>query len=157
MFYRVLSQICDMVVKYFPLAVSQKSYIMPRWVFYCFLSEHGRDVIDDWYTGVSVGVQVRFRTILQHLRDTPRLQWNPNLVYPITGERYRGLYEIRFQVRNVLHRPLGFFGPDRGHFTLLMPAREQGNQFIPRNALETARERMQIVMNDRRRICECRF
>jgi hypothetical protein len=144
-------------VKNFLFALSQKSYIMPLWVFYCFLSEHSRDVMDVWYNDQAVGVQARFRTILQHLRDTPRSQWNPHLVCPITMELYRGLYEIRFQVRNVLYRPLGFFGPGRGHFTLLMPAREQGNQFIPRNALETARERMRIVMSDRGRICECSF
>lgn len=130
---------------------------MTQWIFKCFLTEHGRDVIDERYSGLSPGAQARFRVIIQHLRDTPQRQWNPNIVSPIKGTRYKGLYEIRFQVRNVLYRSLGFFGPKRGNFTLLMPAREQGNEFIPRHALDTAVERMKVVLRDKGRTHECGF
>jgi hypothetical protein len=128
---------------------------MALWIFKCFLSEHGRDVIDEWYRGLSPRAQRKFDTILEYLRDTPHTQWSPHLVFPLADSD--GIYEIRFKVRNVLYRPLEFFGPDRGEFTLLIPAREQGNDFVPRNAKALAEERKHIVLMDRRRAHECDF
>jgi hypothetical protein len=128
---------------------------MVLWVVKCFLSEHGRDVIDEWYCALSASAQRKFDTILEHLRDTPHTQWSTHLVYPLADSD--GIFEIRFKIRNVLYRPLGFFGPDRGEFTLLVPAREQGNDFVPRNAKTLAEERKNIVLNDRGRAHECGF
>src|SRR5690349_7024534 len=104
---------------------------MPLWVFKCFLSENGRDVIDAWYQELAPAAQAKFDTILEHLRDAPHTQWSTHFVYPLTDSD--GIYEIRFKIRNVLYRPLGFFGPSRHEFTLLVPAREQGDRFVPRN------------------------
>ena len=128
---------------------------MPLWTFKCFLSEQGKDVIDEWYAELPPAAQGKFDIILEHLRDTPNTQWNPNLVKPLTNSD--GIFEIRFKVRNVLYRPLGFFGPDRYEFTLLMPAREQGNAFVPRHAQDRAEERKNAVLRDRRRARECHF
>jgi hypothetical protein len=128
---------------------------MPLWTFKCFLSEQGEDVIDAWYAALPPAAQGKFDTILEHLRDTPHTQWNPNLVKSLTDSD--GLFELRFKVRNVLYRPLGFFGPDRHEFTFLIPAREQGNTFVPRNAKDRAEERKQVVLRDRRRARECHF
>ncbi len=126
---------------------------MALWIFKCFLSEAGTDLIDDWYRDLPEAAQSKIDTILEHLRDTPHVQWPTNIVKPV-GD---GILEIRFQVRNVLHRPLGFFGPDRGEFTFLTPAREQGNRFVPPNARGIAIERMEIVLMNKGRARECQF
>ena len=97
-----------------------------------------------------VKAQVRFRTVLEHLRDTP-LPWPLVLSKPLE----QGISELRFTVNRIVYRPLGFFGPGNGEYTLLMPAREQGDEFIPRNALQTAIERKDIVLNDKERAHEC--
>ena len=110
-------------------------------------------MIDRWYQDLPETAQAKFDTILEHLRDTPHVQWHPNIVKPVGDS----LLEIRFQVRNVLHRPLGCFGPDRGEFTILMPAREQGDRFVPPNAREIAIERTNIVLRNKERARECQF
>ena len=84
------------------------------------------------------------------------MQWrNSPFVSQLTDSD--GIYEIRFKVRNVLYRPLGFFGPSRHEFTLLIPAREQGDRFVPRNAISLAEERKQIILQNKERACECDF
>lgn len=126
---------------------------MSLWVFKSYLTEsgeHGRDVIDDWYNSLPIKAQVKFRIVLENLRDRP-LPWPLVLSKPLE----QGISELRFQVNRILYRPLGFFGPDNGEFTLVMPAREQGDEFIPRNALQTAIERKNVVQNDKERAHEC--
>lgn len=68
-----------------------------------------------------------------------------------TRPRYDGLQgglgvgEVRFEIQNVVYRPLGYFGPGPDDFTFLLFATEQSNRFVPRNALELAIERMRLV------------
>lgn len=126
---------------------------MSLWVFKSYLTEsgeHGRDVINDWYNDLPVKAQAKFRVVLEQLRDKP-LPWPQVLSKPLE----QGISELRFKINKILYRPLGFFGPDNGEFTLVMPAREQGDEFIPRNALQTAIERKSIVQNDKERAHEC--
>jgi len=120
---------------------------MSFWVFKSYLTavgEHGRDEIDDWYKTLPPQAQAKFRTILEQLRDLPQHLWPPTWVKPLS--QGQGVFEVRFKVRNVLYRPLGFFGPDRSEFTFLIGAREQGDEFVPRNALQTAVQRKDIVL-----------
>lgn len=127
---------------------------MGLWTFKSFLTdsgEHGRDVINEWYADLPPVAQAKFHTILEQLRDLPQHLWPPSCVKPLE----QGILELRFKIRNVLHRPLGFFGPDRSEFTLLMPAREQGDEFVPRNALQIAIDRKDIVLADKGRAHEC--
>jgi hypothetical protein len=128
---------------------------MNLWIFKGFLSESGRDLFQEWYEQLPERAQAKFDTILSYLRDTPHTQWPTTIVYPLSGTH--GIYEIRFKIRNVLYRPLGFFGPNRGEFTFLVPAREHGNTFEPKNATVLAEERKIIVLNDQRRAHECDF
>jgi hypothetical protein len=128
---------------------------MALWTFKCFLSEQRRDLIDEWYQELPPAAQAKFDTLLEHLRDTPHAQWNSDIVCRLTDSD--GIYEIRFKIRNVLYRPLGFFGPNRHEFTLLVPAREQGNRFVPRNAISLAEDRKRIVLQDKERAHECGF
>ena len=128
---------------------------MARWVFKGFLSESGRDIFQEWYERLPARAQAKFDTILEYLRDTPHTHWPTTLVSALTGAE--GIFEIRFKIRNVLYRPLGCFGPGRGEFTLLVPAREHGNTFEPKNAIALAEARRTLVLNDKGRAHECDF
>jgi len=55
---------------------------------------------------------------------------------------------------NTQYRILGFRGPEDRQFTLLIPAIEQGDKFVPATAPSIARTRMAIVIADRSRIIE---
>jgi hypothetical protein len=52
---------------------------------------------------------------------------------------------------------LGFRGPDERQFSLLVPAIEKDNEFVPVSAPAVAITRMKIVTGDRRRIIEHRY
>lgn len=128
---------------------------MNQWVFKCYISEQEKDVMGHWYNDLPVKAQAKFDTILEYLRDTPHNEWGNNICKPVTG--YKGIFEIRFQVRNVLYRPLGFFGKGHHEFIFVNPAREQGDEFIPRNAPEIAVERMKKILTNEATSHECCF
>jgi len=71
--------------------------------------------------------------------------------------KYRELGKLRFKVANVQHRPLGFFGPERKMFTLLIWSTERDGKFNPPNVRDTALDRMNQVLRDRERANECNF
>src|SRR5438132_13951361 len=105
---------------------------MPLWTFKCFLSEGGRDLIDDWYAELPPKAKAKFDNLLEHFRDNPHHKWGNNYLKALVG--YDGIFEIRFQIQNVLYRPLGYFGPQRGNFAFLIGALEQGDRFVPPDA-----------------------
>lgn len=129
---------------------------MVIWTFKCFLDESGQDVMDDWYENeLTVKAQARFDKILEHFRDSPLTAWGSNYFKQLEG--YEGIYEIRFTVNNIVHRPLGCFAPFKNDFTFLIGAREQGDRFVPKTAPETAQKRRDIILKDFNRAYECHF
>lgn len=69
----------------------------------------------------------------------------------------RGLGEIRFKVSKVCYRPIGYFGPERQHFTVLIGTIKKGNRFNPINACNTAQKRLKKIPTDRRCVREFEF
>jgi len=124
-------------------------------MFKCYVDAGGDDVIDDWYNELPAKAQAKFDTLLEHFRDNPNTKWGSNHFKPLVG--YDGIFEIRFQVLNVLYRPLGCFGPQQAEFTFLIGAREQGDRFVPPNALEQAVARKMTIRLDGNRAHECDF
>jgi hypothetical protein len=127
---------------------------MPLWIFKCFLSETGRDLIDEWYNSLPIKTRAKFDTIIEHLRDNPHTSWG-GYISPLTG--HEGIFEIKFMHNRVVYRPLGCFGTNRHEFILLIGAREHGDDFEPRNAPVTADSRRTIVLENEGRAHECDF
>jgi hypothetical protein len=66
-------------------------------------------------------------------------------------ERYRVLGEMRFKSEGVQYRPLGFFGPTRLEYTILVGASKKGANYDPRDAIEMAlRRRAEVVADPKR-------
>lgn len=128
---------------------------MPIWTFKKYISSSGQDPIGDWYQELPPKAAARFDVILGFLRDNPNTQWPSEWFSPLTG--YTGIFEIRFNVNNVLYRPLGYFGPTAKVYTLLVPAREQGDKFVPKNAPILAVERKRLIERGEVRVNECDF
>jgi hypothetical protein len=122
---------------------------MRLWTIKGYIGQSGRDEVLDWYLHIPASARAKFKSIMQHLVDQPREFWSPPIVVPYKG--YEGIYEIRFRIRNVLYRPLGFFGPEGNEFTFLIPAIEQGDRIKPITAPETALTRRNIIMADKER------
>lgn len=129
---------------------------MSLWTFKCFLDESEQDVMDEWYEDeLTVKAQARFDKILEHFRDSPLQSWGGNYFKQLEG--CEGIYEVRFTVNNIVHRPLGCFAPFQSDFTFLIGAREQGDRFVPKTAPEIAQKRRDILLNDYSRAYECSF
>jgi len=130
--------------------------MIPLWTFKGFLDERGVNVIDAWYENeIAVKAQARFDKILEHFRDSPLPSWGGNYFKPLVG--HEGIYEVRFTVQNIVHRPLGCFAPSNRDFTFLIGAFEQGDVFIPKSAPDIAEKRRDIIINDPSRAYECSF
>ncbi len=75
-----------------------------------------------------------------YLRLQKREGWIRNM-YDVLEE---GVGEVRFKAEKINHRGLGYFGPERNHFTFLLFATKT-NVFNPPNAISKAIERKKLV------------
>src|SRR5690349_6198532 len=109
----------------------------PPWRFRCY-SVDGVDQIRSWYEGQSAEIQSKFLSRLLTLRGLPFSDWRE----PPFKWLEQGIGEIRFKGDSVQQRPLGFQGPGgRDVFTIVFPAIEKGDKFVPKDALARAVER----------------
>ena len=69
---------------------------------------------------------------------------------PVSG--YQGLGKLRFKANKIQYRPIGFFGPASGEFTLLIGAEERNQRFVPRDVPDQAVRRKAMAASDRGRI-----
>jgi len=126
----------------------------PPWRFQCYVSDDGVDQIRVWYDSASEEVRAKFSSRLRALRQLPLMEWREPLFRWLRGEAH-GLGEIRFKADRVQQRPLGFHGPESDVFTLVFPAKEKGDRFVPKNATALALERKAIIERDSRRSIPC--
>jgi hypothetical protein len=76
--------------------------------------------------------------------------WPEQYVSALVG--WPSLVELRVGSSGNQYRPIGFYGPRRGDFTIVLGAIEKGR--LPRRVLEVADENRRIVLADWNRICE---
>jgi hypothetical protein len=125
------------------------------WTVRCYVSPSGRDMIDDWHGRQSDEVQATMAVALEYLVQRPRNEWR-RPEFDLLSGKLREIGEIRFKV-DKQYRILGFFGPSRSDFTLLVGASKKGSNYDPKNALDTALGRMKQIRNDGRRSRVCDF
>jgi len=126
---------------------------MAEWPFWDYIDEWGINQIQEWLMNkreVPVKARAKIQRILLQLAGTPL--WTRPLASNL--DDYDGIVEIRIRRINVQYRLLGYRGPGEREFTILFPAKEQGDQFVPLAAPQIAQSRMRIVVADRSRVCE---
>jgi len=126
-----------------------------EWTFYDF-TDGPSNPIAEWLSDrrqVPIKAKAKIDTILLRLAETPL--W----VRPLTSnlDGYEEIVEIRIRYMNTQYRLLGFRGPEVRQFTILFPAIEQGDEFVPRNAPMIAESRMKLVKREPRRALVHRF
>ncbi len=130
--------------------------MLALWRFRCYVLPGGRDAIDDWYCRQSAGVQGAVDVAIEYLKQRPRNEWRrPD--FDLLSGKFREIGEIRMKVDRKQYRLLGFFGPGNATFTLLVGTNKKGNSYDPREALETALDRMSNVKSDGGRSHACDF
>lgn len=125
------------------------------WTFRSYVTAAGNDRVARWYRSQSAGAQAAFDAVREYLEVRERDDWRRPDFDKLSG-RYKELGELRFEVANVQYRPLGFFGPAKAEFTILVGATKKGNIYDPPDALETALKRRKEVLQNpaRSKICD---
>lgn len=129
---------------------------MNEWSFFDYIDERGTNPIEEWLMdkrAVPVKARARIQRILLQLTGTAL--WTRPLASNL--DDYQEIVEIRVRWMNTQYRLLGFRGPDKRQFSLLVPATEKDDEFVPPTAPSIARTRMAIIIADRRRIIEHRY
>jgi len=116
------------------------------WGFFDFYSRRGENQIHRWLNSIPLEAKAKINARIATLSG-----------FPIFPEQYfsayRGwpqLFELRVVCSGVQYRPLGFYGPLRRQFTLLVGGVEKGK--VPRSLLEVADENRRIVIADPSRV-----
>ena len=117
----------------------------PIWSFVELETVGGRGVISQWVEDIDVEAEEEFHGILRNLEVTPRLLW----VRPVYDVFDPEIGEIRFKANKVQHRVFGFFLMEMKQYVMLVGATKKGNNYLPRDAVATARRRKRLVDSDR--------
>lgn len=132
----------------------------PKWTFRCY-QDLGLDIIDSWFEEClnedwRETARARLDTIMRYLAQQPHSYWNKNDYFkPLHGSA-AGIGEIRFEVKNIACRALGFFSAGM-EFTFVVMTTKKGRKYDPKNALELAVNRRVEVEVDRSKSHEHEF
>ena len=121
---------------------------MGLWIFMEFVTSGDRGVITEWYDGLDIEAQEDFHARLERLANLQRHLWKRPLYASIKD----GIGEIIFKANRIQYRPLGWFGPQQGQFTLLFPAEERNGRFVPDDAVKHATQRRTIILSDENKV-----
>jgi hypothetical protein len=122
------------------------------WTFYDFLEERGVNPIRQWLESLPDKARAKINTRILFLMA--QMVWPEQYVSSLTG--WPELVELRVVHANVQYRPLGFYGPGRREFTIVLGSVEKGS--LPNRILEAADvNRKLILATGRNRIREHEF
>ncbi len=119
------------------------------WTFKNFVSDRGENDIRKWINTLPKKVRFKIDARIRYLQEVDQLK------YPYV-EKWTGvedLYEVRIGFSGVMYRILGCYGIKRHEFFLLIGAVEKDWKLEPRNAVDIAEARMQLISN-RSNFCE---
>ena len=92
----------------------------------------------------------RFAAAARWLSVTPTPGWHEPNAKKLKG--YQKLYEMKFIADRVQQRPLGFFGPTPGVFSIVLWATHKQDVYKPSSALVTANKRIKDVCEGRAKV-----
>lgn len=117
-------------------------------IIYDYVDGSGENVIETWMRSIGVKSKAAINNKMEHiLAQTPQDQWHLSRV----AAKRKGepdIWEIKVKADNSQWRPLGFFGPERGVFTLLVGALEKGDKLQPPNVPAVAQTRKLNVQSN---------
>jgi hypothetical protein len=117
------------------------------WVFRTYRRASGRDDVREWYDALAAPSRAVVLNVLQYLRVQERQNWARPDFGPLHG-KCASMGELRFKFGGVQNRLIGYFGPNRMNFTILLPLTKRGRTFDPRDWENTALRRRAEVEAD---------
>jgi hypothetical protein len=110
------------------------------WTFLDFLDSDGTNLIRPWLDGLPSKARAKINTRLLFMQATPI--WPEQYISALKD--WPALLELRIVCDGNQYRPLGFYGPGRREFTLVLGAVEKGK--LPSRVLEAADANRRIVI-----------
>jgi hypothetical protein len=131
-----------------------------RWIWKSWCEDgQYRTLANNWLVAQDIFVQTAFKARLRYLDGQPPQNWRFPFVSTLVGGKKergkgcKGLVEIRFEVKNVQYRPLGYYSGER-EFTIVFFANEIGDKFVPETACEIAKARKKEIEEDSKKADE---
>lgn len=121
---------------------------METWTFYDFLDGRGVNLIRQWLDGLPEKASAKIDARILYMRMVPI--WPEQYVSSLVG--WPDLVELRVVSAGNQYRPLGFYGPGRREFTIVLGATEKGK--LPKRVLQAADDNRKFAIADRSRITE---
>lgn len=116
------------------------------WCLHDHKSSSGRREVRQYYDDSRIEVQAAFDVAWEYLEVQPREQWQRPKAHRMNKSKlFKDFFEIRLFANQLQHRPIGYFGPVRGKFTLLIWATEKGNRIDPASWDATSKARMDAI------------
>jgi hypothetical protein len=122
------------------------------WKFNTYISGTGRSVIQTEINEVGDVVKEHFLVRLRYLMNVNISDWHRPYAAKLSG--VKDVYEIRFKADNKQYRPMGFFGPGKNEFTIVVWAIEKGKIYNPHDAV-TLSERRRKDVEGGKASCTC--
>ena len=117
---------------------------MNYWTIKVFSREGKTRITDKWLESLPLGAQIEINIRLRYLQAI-KLWGRP---YSAKLKGFPHIHEIIIKWKGNQYRPLGFFGRNKGEFTLLVGSVEKDSNFEPKNAPAIAEDRIKLVLGD---------
>lgn len=124
---------------------SQNCDILP-WKFRVYVGATGSAEVQKAIGRFDDAALEAFKSAVRHLAASPRDEWRRPEAAKLTGGD--DLFEIRFKANNTQWRPVGFFGPSPGVFTITAICNKKQDVYAPPDAFKTAARRKRQVESD---------
>jgi hypothetical protein len=121
------------------------------WRFMWYKGLGGNGAWADWYTGLDEAAKARHDLVFDFLQDRQANKWRK----PFAKTMGKGQVEITIHTRTQ-HRLFGFFGPQQGQFSVLVPCTHKDKVYKPKDAKETHKKRLKEAKDDPSCVTECR-
>lgn len=125
----------------------------PLWRFFDFVAD-GRNLIEEWYRELSEEGKFTFDAILKnHQKIDSQLNW-VGFKYLKGKPQEEHIWQLDFIADKRQYRLLGVFGQGRKNAVLILGCYHKGDNYTPREALETARKRAKALREGKAQISE---
>jgi phage-related protein len=126
----------------------------PRWSFFDY-GEDGCNLIEEWYQkDLTEEAQLTFDTLLKNQQKVESILHWTGFKYLKGKPKEERIWQLDFIADKRQYRLLGVFGEIRKHAVLILGCYHKGDNYTPRDALETARKRAKALREGRAEIYE---
>lgn len=122
--------------------------MMETWTFYDFTDGRGVNLVRQWLDSLPPKASAKIDARIIYMCAIP--VWPEQYVSSLVG--WQHIIELRVVSAGNQYRPLGFYGPGRREFTIVLGATEKGK--LPTRVLQAADDNRKRAIADPTRITE---